>query len=91
MLIQPIAEVVEGSLEDYEEGLKACAEASKMWMQVVYTVLCLTFLFLLLWNLRIEFQHHICCNILTCSGLLLFVIRCLLQKEVILLDRLVML
>lgn len=44
MLIQPIAEVVEGSLEDYEEGLKACAEASKMWMQVVYTVLCLIFL-----------------------------------------------
>ncbi|XP_021716541.1 aldehyde dehydrogenase family 7 member B4 [Chenopodium quinoa] len=31
---QPIAEVVEGSLEDYEEGLKACAEASKMWMQM---------------------------------------------------------
>uniref|UniRef100_A0A7C9DAL6 aldehyde dehydrogenase (NAD(+)) n=1 Tax=Opuntia streptacantha TaxID=393608 RepID=A0A7C9DAL6_OPUST len=31
---QPIAEVVEGSLEDYEEGMKACAEASKMWMQM---------------------------------------------------------
>jgi len=22
-------------MEDYEEGMKACAEASKMWMQVV--------------------------------------------------------
>ncbi|KAJ8441128.1 hypothetical protein Cgig2_006957 [Carnegiea gigantea] len=31
---QPIAEVVEGSMEDYEEGMKACAEASKMWMQM---------------------------------------------------------
>lgn len=31
---QPIAEVVEGSLEDYEEGMKACAEASKMWKQM---------------------------------------------------------
>lgn len=35
LLTQPIAEVVEGSLEDYEEGLKACADASKAWMQVV--------------------------------------------------------
>ncbi|KAK9726903.1 hypothetical protein RND81_05G244500 [Saponaria officinalis] len=31
---QPIAEVVEGSLEDYEEGMKACVEASKMWKQL---------------------------------------------------------
>lgn len=34
LLVQPIAEVVEGSLEDYEEGLKACEEASKIWMQM---------------------------------------------------------
>ncbi|XP_010542386.1 PREDICTED: aldehyde dehydrogenase family 7 member B4 [Tarenaya hassleriana] len=31
---QQIAEVVEASIEDYEEGLKACAEAGKTWMQV---------------------------------------------------------
>ncbi|KAJ4836251.1 Aldehyde dehydrogenase 7 member B4, partial [Turnera subulata] len=31
---QPIAEVVEGSLEDYEEGLQACSEAAKIWIQV---------------------------------------------------------
>ncbi|KAL9275631.1 Aldehyde dehydrogenase family 7 member B4-like protein [Drosera capensis] len=31
---QKIAEVVEGSLEDYEEGMRACAEAAKIWMQV---------------------------------------------------------
>ncbi|XP_065866936.1 aldehyde dehydrogenase family 7 member B4 [Euphorbia lathyris] len=31
---QPIAEVVEGSIEDYEEGMKACSEAAKIWMQV---------------------------------------------------------
>ncbi|GAB2220031.1 hypothetical protein Drorol1_Dr00007673 [Drosera rotundifolia] len=31
---QTIAEVVEGSLEDYEEGMRACAEAAKIWMQV---------------------------------------------------------
>uniref|UniRef100_A0A803LH58 Uncharacterized protein n=1 Tax=Chenopodium quinoa TaxID=63459 RepID=A0A803LH58_CHEQI len=33
VLIQPIAEVVKGSLEDYDDSLKACVEASKMWMQ----------------------------------------------------------
>jgi aldehyde dehydrogenase family 7 protein A1 len=31
---QPIAQVVEASLEDYEQGLKACEEAAKIWMQV---------------------------------------------------------
>ncbi|KAI4381828.1 hypothetical protein MLD38_007865 [Melastoma candidum] len=31
---QVIAEVVEGSIEDYEEGMQACAEAAKIWMQV---------------------------------------------------------
>lgn len=31
---QPIAEVVEGSMEDYEEGIQACVEASKMWKQL---------------------------------------------------------
>uniref|UniRef100_A0A2K2BYX9 aldehyde dehydrogenase (NAD(+)) n=1 Tax=Populus trichocarpa TaxID=3694 RepID=A0A2K2BYX9_POPTR len=31
---QAIAEVVEGSVEDYEEGMRACSEAAKIWMQV---------------------------------------------------------
>ncbi|KAG5228840.1 aldehyde dehydrogenase family [Salix suchowensis] len=31
---QAIAEVVEGSVEDYEEGMRACSEAAKTWMQV---------------------------------------------------------
>ncbi|XP_078444258.1 aldehyde dehydrogenase 7B4 [Wolffia australiana] len=31
---QRIAEVVEASIQDYEDGLNACAEASKIWMQV---------------------------------------------------------
>lgn len=31
---QGIAEVVEASTEDYEEGMKACVEASRTWMQV---------------------------------------------------------
>ncbi|XP_010064024.2 aldehyde dehydrogenase family 7 member B4 [Eucalyptus grandis] len=31
---QVIAEVVEGSLEDYEEGVQACFDAAKIWMQV---------------------------------------------------------
>ncbi|KAG6792227.1 hypothetical protein POTOM_001370 [Populus tomentosa] len=30
---QAIAEVVEGSVEDYEEGMRACSEAAKIWMQ----------------------------------------------------------
>ncbi|GLJ12570.1 hypothetical protein SUGI_0193640 [Cryptomeria japonica] len=30
---QPIATVVEASIEDYEDSIKACGEASKMWMQ----------------------------------------------------------
>lgn len=34
LLIQKIATVVEASLEDYEEGMKACSEASKIWMEV---------------------------------------------------------
>ncbi|KAM0007623.1 putative aldehyde dehydrogenase (NAD(P)(+)) [Helianthus debilis subsp. tardiflorus] len=31
---KPIAEVVEASPQDYEEGMKACFEASKIWMQL---------------------------------------------------------
>ncbi|XP_047342346.1 aldehyde dehydrogenase family 7 member B4 [Impatiens glandulifera] len=31
---QTIAEVIEASPQDYEEGMKACSEASKIWMQV---------------------------------------------------------
>ncbi|GAA0162193.1 dehydrogenase [Lithospermum erythrorhizon] len=31
---QVIAEVVEASSQDYEEGLQACAEAAKEWMQI---------------------------------------------------------
>ncbi|KAK9060525.1 hypothetical protein SSX86_021229 [Deinandra increscens subsp. villosa] len=31
---KPIAEVVEGSYQDYEEGMQACFEASKIWMQL---------------------------------------------------------
>lgn len=31
---QTIAEVAEASLQDYEEGMQACNEASKLWMQV---------------------------------------------------------
>ena len=34
--MQPIAQVVEASLEDYEIGLKACEEAAKTWMQVYW-------------------------------------------------------
>lgn len=60
-LVQPIAEVVEGSLEDYEEGLKACEEASKIWMQVVY----LFFIFFLTRFIcttiyAVEFRNNIC-------------------------------
>lgn len=33
-LTQIIAEVVEASIEDYEEGMQACNEAAKLWMQV---------------------------------------------------------
>ncbi|KAG6528322.1 hypothetical protein ZIOFF_010475 [Zingiber officinale] len=29
-----IAEVMEASIEDYEEGLRACANAAKIWMQI---------------------------------------------------------
>ncbi|KAG0483003.1 hypothetical protein HPP92_011087 [Vanilla planifolia] len=29
-----IAEVVEASIEDYEDGMKACVDASKLWMQL---------------------------------------------------------
>lgn len=32
--LQPIAEVVEASVEDYEESISACVEAAKLWMQV---------------------------------------------------------
>lgn len=31
---QTIAEVAEASIQDYEEGLQACAQATKTWMQV---------------------------------------------------------
>nr|GLL23255.1 aldehyde dehydrogenase family 7 member B4-like isoform X1 [Ipomoea trifida] len=31
---QAIAEVVEASLRDYEEGMRACYEAAKLWMQI---------------------------------------------------------
>uniref|UniRef100_A0A9I9DV77 aldehyde dehydrogenase (NAD(+)) n=1 Tax=Cucumis melo TaxID=3656 RepID=A0A9I9DV77_CUCME len=31
---QVIAEVVEASTQDYEEGMQACSEAAKIWMQV---------------------------------------------------------
>ncbi|KAL8138612.1 hypothetical protein V2J09_004613 [Rumex salicifolius] len=31
---QVIADIVEGSIEDYEEGMRSCAEAAKVWMQV---------------------------------------------------------
>ncbi|XP_043719410.1 aldehyde dehydrogenase family 7 member A1 [Telopea speciosissima] len=31
---QSIAEVVEASIQDYEEGMQACSEAAKIWMQV---------------------------------------------------------
>ncbi|KAK9014157.1 hypothetical protein V6N11_005326 [Hibiscus sabdariffa] len=31
---QKIAEVIEGSIQDYEEGMQACSEAAKIWMQV---------------------------------------------------------
>lgn len=31
---QAIAEVVEASTQDYEEGVRACAEAAKIWMQI---------------------------------------------------------
>ncbi|CAN6478710.1 unnamed protein product [Victoria cruziana] len=31
---QPIAEVVEASVEDYEESISACVEAAKLWMQI---------------------------------------------------------
>eukprot|EP00262_Sarcandra_glabra_P005543 TRINITY_DN1723_c0_g1_i1.p1 TRINITY_DN1723_c0_g1~~TRINITY_DN1723_c0_g1_i1.p1 ORF type:complete len:509 (-),score=85.18 TRINITY_DN1723_c0_g1_i1:273-1799(-) len=31
---QTIAEVVEASIQDYEDGLQACSEAAKIWMQI---------------------------------------------------------
>ncbi|CAH9099131.1 unnamed protein product [Cuscuta epithymum] len=31
---EKIAEVVEASIEDYEEGMQACYEAAKLWMQI---------------------------------------------------------
>ncbi|KAH6779195.1 aldehyde dehydrogenase 7B4, partial [Perilla frutescens var. hirtella] len=30
----PIAEVAEASIQDYEEGMQACANATKIWMQI---------------------------------------------------------
>lgn len=39
ILIQKIAEVVEASIEDYEEGMKACSEAAKLWIQVWFYML----------------------------------------------------
>lgn len=32
--MQVIAEVVEASIEEYEEGMQACFDAAKIWMQV---------------------------------------------------------
>lgn len=32
--MQVIAEVVEASIEEYEEGMRACFDAAKIWMQV---------------------------------------------------------
>lgn len=34
IFMQVIAEVVEASMKDYEDGMRACYEASKTWMQV---------------------------------------------------------
>lgn len=34
LLMQKIAEVREASIQDYEEGMQACNEAAKVWMQV---------------------------------------------------------
>lgn len=34
LLIQTIAAVTEGSIEDYEEGIQACSKAAKLWMKV---------------------------------------------------------
>ncbi|XP_057786677.1 aldehyde dehydrogenase family 7 member B4 isoform X1 [Salvia miltiorrhiza] len=31
---QQIAEVFEASIQDYEEGMRACADATKIWMQI---------------------------------------------------------
>ncbi|KAL6560005.1 hypothetical protein OROGR_005122 [Orobanche gracilis] len=31
---QTIAEVAEASIQDYEEGMEACAQATKIWMQI---------------------------------------------------------
>ncbi|KAJ4953788.1 hypothetical protein NE237_030620 [Protea cynaroides] len=31
---QNIAEVVEASIQDYDEGMQACSEAAKIWMQI---------------------------------------------------------
>lgn len=38
VIMQKIAEVKEASIEDYEEGMQACSEAAKIWMQVRWTV-----------------------------------------------------
>lgn len=37
LLMQKIAEVSEASIQDYEEGMQACSEAAKIWMQVRWT------------------------------------------------------
>ena len=34
--IQPIAKIIEASLEDYEESMQACSAARKIWMHVSY-------------------------------------------------------
>ncbi|KAG6501080.1 hypothetical protein ZIOFF_040948 [Zingiber officinale] len=33
-ILKVIAEVIEASIDDYEEGLRACADAAKIWMQI---------------------------------------------------------
>lgn len=34
LMIQTIANVTEASIDDYEEGMRACSEAAKIWMTV---------------------------------------------------------
>lgn len=36
--MQPIATVREASLEDYEDSMKACADARRMWMLVMHLI-----------------------------------------------------
>ncbi|XVF11324.1 hypothetical protein REPUB_Repub08aG0017700 [Reevesia pubescens] len=40
--MQNIAEVSEASIQDYKEGMQACSEAAKIWMQVRWTASIMT-------------------------------------------------